>query len=48
LQEFPAEHATENERKKCEYQYQSLDQGFVADVLDSVDVPLAGAMQPLL
>jgi hypothetical protein len=48
LQVFPAEHAAENEREEYEYDYQSLDQGFFAELMIAQEVPVAGAMEPVL
>jgi hypothetical protein len=43
LQIFPAEYATENERKKYEYYCQSFDQGIFAELIDALKAPRAGA-----
>ena len=43
LQIFPAEYATENERKKYEYYSQSFDQGIFAELIGVLKAARAGA-----
>jgi hypothetical protein len=43
LQVFPSEHTAENEGKEYEYDCQSLDQGFFAELIVARKAPVAGA-----
>jgi len=48
LQVFPPEHAAENEREDCEYDCESLDQGFFADLMGALELLIAGLTDRLL